>query len=69
MDFTTKCLNWVQDHVVFIHGGWWIVDNDGEALDGPFSDRYDDELEISSMDFAVEYAEEWWKQEEEDELY
>jgi len=66
-DFMTKCMQWLQLHVVFIHGSWWIIDNSGEKLDGPYCEYHDDDLERMSLEYAVEYAEDWWDSHDEDE--
>ena len=66
MEAIDKCLQLIESHVIFEDGAWWIMDNDNERLDGPWGERYEDDLEIASMEFAVEYAEDWWRDLEED---
>jgi len=68
-DFMTKCMQWLRVHVVFEHGSWWVVDNGGEKLDGPYCELHDDDLERMSLEYAVEYAEDWWDDLNDDEEF
>ena len=61
--FSEICLAWIDAHTVWCEdrNAWFIVDEEGVEIDGPFYDTFSDDYNEASMAHATDMAMSWWQ--------